>query len=174
MPRDRQRIREALAWSVAGCALACAVIAVAADKVVAGNSADEPKYSVSTAGTRWLDSSSGLKIKMLVEQSNLGGSEVEIGEITFPADYKKSPPHRHGQVEIFYVRSGKLGHEVNGVKHVIGPGMVGIVRPGDRVVHSVESDEPVQGLVIWTPCGEADALIKAGVFKVRPIDDDAS
>ncbi len=162
---NRRQFREILAWSVAGCALVGAAIAVAADK------ADGPKYAAASSGTRWLESPSGLTVKMLVEQSNLQGPEVEIGEITFPAGYKKSPPHRHGHVEIFYVLSGKLGHEVNGERHVIEPGMVGIVRPGDHVVHSVESDEPVRGLVIWTPAGEADALIKAGVFKARGIDD---
>lgn len=165
MLHHRRRLREILAWSVAGCALIVAAVAIAADETT------NPMYSASTGGTRWLESPSGLKVKLLVDQANLGGTEVEIGEITFPAGYKKSPAHGHGRVEIFYVLSGKLGHEVNGTRHVIEPGMVGIVRPGDRVVHSVESEEPVRGLVIWTPAGEADALIKAGVFKARPILD---
>jgi len=159
-----QRLREILAWSVAGVALVGAAIAMAHDKT------DGAKYTAASAPTRWLDGPSGVKIKMLVEQSNLGGTEVEIGEITFPAGYKKSPAHGHAHVEIFYVISGKLGHEVNGEKHVIEPGMLGVVRPGDRVAHSVESDEPVHGLVIWTPAGEADALVKAGIFKPRPLD----
>lgn len=154
-----------LTWTFAIGLMTCAAIAVGADDE------DKPKYAIATKGTRWLDGPGGLKVKMLVERSNLGGDEVEIGEITFPADYKKSPPHRHGQVEIFYVQSGRLGHEVNGVKQVIEPGMVGIVRPGDSVVHSVESDEAVHGLVIWTPTGEAETLIKAGVFKVRPLEE---
>jgi quercetin dioxygenase-like cupin family protein len=165
MIQNRRQVRELLAWGVAGCALVGAAIALAADK------ADNPKYSAASSGTRWLESPSGLTVKVLVEQSNLQGTEVEVGEITFPAGYKKSPAHKHAHVEIFYVLSGKLGHEVNGQRHVIEPGMVGIVRPGDHVVHSVESDEPVRGLVIWTPGGEADALVKAGVFKSRPIDD---
>jgi len=155
-----------MAWSVAGCSLIAAVAAIAAD--------DEPKaeYAVSGRGSRWLDSGSGIKVKMLVEQSNLAGSEVEFGEITFPADYANSPPHRHQSVEIFYVLSGKLGHTVNNEKHVIEPGMVGIVRPGDVIVHSVESDEPVKAIVIWTPAGEADRLTKLGVFKPRAIEEE--
>jgi quercetin dioxygenase-like cupin family protein len=161
----KTRLRGFLAWGVTGCAL------VAGGLALADHRADHSKYAPSGAGTRLLDGPSGVKVKLLVEQSNLGGTEVEIGEITFPAGYKKSPAHGHGHVEIFYVLSGKLGHEVNGTKHTIEPGMVGIVRPGDRVVHSVESDEPVRALVIWAPAGEADTLVRAGVFKPRPIDD---
>ena len=161
-----RRSRERFAWCVAGCSLAVAIVAVAADDSA------RSEYGVSGRGTRWLESPSGLTVKMLVEQSNLAGTEVEIGEINFPADYRPSPPHRHGKVEIFYGASGKLGHTVNGEKHVIEPGMVGIVRPGDTIVHSVESDEPVKGLVIWTPAGEAETLIKLGVFKTRPVSED--
>ncbi len=62
--------------------------------------------------------------------------------------------HRHGRVEIFYVLSGVLEHEVNGVTHRLDPGMVGIVRPEDTVAHRVLSDEPVRTLVIWAPGGE--------------------
>ncbi len=158
--------REMVAWSVAGCALIAAITAVAAD----GDS--EVKYEVLGSGTRWLDSRSGVQVKMLVEAANLGGTEVEFGEITFPAGYTKSPPHRHGSVEIFYVMSGKLGHTVNKEKHVIEPGMIGIVRPGDVVVHSVESDEAVKALVIWAPTGEADRLVKLGAFTSRPMDNE--
>ncbi|MGD9722896.1 MAG: cupin domain-containing protein [Pirellulales bacterium] len=151
-----------LAAAACGCLLA--VAGFAADHAPSG------KYSPSGPATRWLDGPSGVTIKMLVEPSNLGGTEVEIGEITFPAGYKKSPAHGHAHVEMFYVLSGKLGHEVDGKLHVIEPGMVGIVRPGDRVVHSVQSDEPVRALVIWAPAGEADALVKSGVFKSRAAD----
>jgi quercetin dioxygenase-like cupin family protein len=127
------------------------------------------KYEPATAGVRLLERAGGPTIKLLVDAASLGGSEVEVGQITFPAGYKPSLPHQHHNVEIFYVVSGKLGHTVNGQKHVITPGTVGIVRPGDTVVHSVESDEPVEGLVIWAPGGEADLLIKRGVFKSTPI-----
>jgi quercetin dioxygenase-like cupin family protein len=138
-------------------------LALAADQA-------ETKYTAAATGTRWLDGPSGIKVKMLVEKSNLGGDEVEIGEITFPAGYKPSPPHRHMHAELFYVLSGKLGHAVDGVEHTIEPGHVGIVRPGDTVVHSVLSAEPVRALVIWAPGGEAEMLIKSGIFKPRPIE----
>ncbi len=62
----------------------------------------------------------------------------------------------HGTVEIFYVLSGELDHIVNDESHILTPGMVGIVRTGDSVVHRVVGDEPVKALVIWAPGGEID------------------
>lgn len=126
------------------------------------------EYARSSTGTRWLEGRNGLAIKMLVEQSNLGGSEVEIGEIAFPIGAGRTGGgHRHTRVEIFYVLDGELDHVVNGESHVLSPGMVGIVRPGDEVIHRVTSDVPVRALVIWAPGGEADRI--APGFRERPI-----
>ncbi len=129
------------------------------------------EYEKGTRGTRLLVGAGGLEIKMLVEASNLGGGEVELGEITFPvgsgADRRG---HTHGRVEIFYVLSGTLDHIVNDVSHVLEPGRVGIVRPGDRVVHRVVGDEPVRALVIWAPGGEAERI--AGFLEERPLPSD--
>lgn len=128
-------------------------------------------YARATAGTRWLESDGGLSIKMLVEASNLGGGEVELGEITFPVGAgAQGGGHVHARVEIFYILSGRFDHVVNGESHVLDPGMVGIVRPGDEVIHRVLGDEPVRALVIWAPGGEADRI--AGFLRVRPIDPD--
>ena len=127
-------------------------------------------YEKATQGTRWLESAnSDLTIKILVEASNLGSAEVEIGEITFPP----GPPvpgegHLHGSIEIFYILSGELDHIVNGESHVLTPGMVGIVRPGDRVKHQVNSSTPVKALVIWAPGGEVERL--ARFFQERPVE----
>jgi len=66
---------------------------------------------------------------MLVEKANLGGSELEIGEIVFPTG-SRGGGHRHGSMEIFYILSGELDHIVNGVSHPLSKGMVGIVRIG--------------------------------------------
>lgn len=151
----------------------CFSLGIAAGVLIPGATAsqnEKPTYAVSTSGVRKLERGPGPNIKLLVDESNLAGTELEIGEIEFPSDYQPSPPHTHTSVEIFYVISGELGHTVNGEKHVIGPGMAGIVRPGDAVVHSVESDAPVKGLVIWTPTGEADRLVQLGVFKSTPIE----
>ena len=116
-----------------------------------------PGYQAGTAGTRILEGRGGFTIKMLVEEANLGGSELEIGEIVFPAG-SRGGGHRHGSMEIFYILSGELDHIVNGLSHPLSKGMVGIVRIGDTVVHSVTSDEPVHALVIWTPGGEAGRI----------------
>ena len=101
---------------------------------------------------------SGTTIRMLLDESNLGGTEVEIGEIIF-APGTNSGSHPHGSTEIFYVLSGELEHEVNGVTHVLKPGMLGFVRPPDEVNHKVPGDEPVKALVIWAPGGEADRIV---------------
>ena len=76
--------------------------------------------------------------------------------------------HRHGAVEIFYVLSGTLGHEVNGEMHMLTPGMVGVVRPEDSVRHIVPKDADVKLLVIWTPAGEAKKFFGHG--KTTPIE----
>lgn len=127
-----------------------------------------PAYDRATRGTRWLENGRGLAIKVLVEPSNLGGAEVEIAEITFPPGPAAPAGHRHGSIEIFYIRSGVLDHIVDGEAHRLEPGMVGIVRPGDSVIHRVVGDAPVEALVIWAPGGEVDRL--ARFFEERPVD----
>lgn len=115
-------------------------------------------YAPVSNGTRLLEKGD-IDIRMLLEASNLGGTELEIGEITLPTSYGQGGDHFHGKMEIFYVLSGRLGHTVNGVAHVLEPGMVGVTRVGDAVAHAVLSDEPVRALVIWVPAGEADRLL---------------
>jgi quercetin dioxygenase-like cupin family protein len=124
-------------------------------------------YSISGKGTRILEGAGGLTIKMLVEGTNLGGDEVEVGEITFPG-LSPGGGHVHETNEIFYVLSGKMEHIVNGESAILEPGMVGIVRKGDTVSHKILSEEPCKALVIWAPGGEADRL--AQFFEVKPID----
>lgn len=130
--------------------------------------AQQPAYEKATHGTRILEAPSGLAIRMLVEASNLGSGEVEVGEITIPAGSGAARQgHRHGVIEILYILSGELDHIVNGESHLLKPGDVGIVRPGDSVVHRVPGDEPVKALVIWAPGGEADRI--APGFQQRPV-----
>jgi quercetin dioxygenase-like cupin family protein len=126
----------------------------------------QPSYERTSSGTRWLEGASGLAIKMLVEEENLGSGEVEVGEITFPAG-SQGQAHRHQAIEIFYVLSGTMEHVVNGEPHRLGPGMVAMVKPGDDVAHRVLSEEPVRALVIWAPGGEAERL--ASFFRSRPL-----
>lgn len=112
-------------------------------------------YDVATSGTRYLDLAGGKStFKILLEESNLGGKELEMAEHSFaPGTDIRS--HSHGSTEIFYVLSGELEHTVNGERHLLTPGMVGVVRPGDLVIHRVPSeDTPAAVLIIWAPAGE--------------------
>ena len=126
-------------------------------------------YSAKSTGTRKLVAGP-VWIKMLVEESNLGSSEIEIGELNLPAGFTESGPHQHGSLEIFYVVSGVLGHEVNGVQHRLEPGEIGIVKPGDSVNHAVLSEDGVKTLVIWVPGGEAGRLIEHAGFQSAPLE----
>ena len=104
-------------------------------------------------------SPSGTTIEMLLNESNLGGDEIEIGVITFQPG-ANSGAHPHGSTEIFYVLSGELEHVVNGKSHLLKPGMLGFVRPPDQVNHIVPGDEPTRALVIWAPGGEAERIVR--------------
>ena len=55
-------------------------------------------------GAVYKSPTSGTTIRMLLDESNLGGTEIEIGEITF-APGANSGNHPHGSTEIFYVLS---------------------------------------------------------------------
>ena len=129
---DRQLLK---AFAVTGAALLCAASHL---------SAQEGTF-VSPGGTR---------LRVLLDQAQLGGSELEIGEITF-APGADSGDHAHGATEVFYVLSGELEHVVNGKSVILRPGMLGFVRPPDQVRHKTGSAGPTRALVIWAPGGEA-------------------
>ena len=126
-------------------------------------------YEPASNGTRLLEKGD-IDIRMLLDASNLGGAEIEVGEITIPVSYGQGGDHLHGKMEIFYVLSGRLGHTVNGEAHVLEPGMVGVVREGDSVAHAVLSDEPVKAVIIWLPGGEADRVVKEFGYSETPIE----
>jgi quercetin dioxygenase-like cupin family protein len=123
-----------------------------------------PAYERETKGTRILEAP-GVAIKILVEAANYGSGEVEVAELTLSSS---SAEHKHGSAEIIYVLEGVLEHIVNGETHRIEPGMVGIVKPGDTVVHRVVPPGPVKALLVWAPGGEAERLAK--LFKTRPVE----
>jgi quercetin dioxygenase-like cupin family protein len=111
-------------------------------------------YKKSTSGVR--DFMLGATaVKVLIDSATLGGGEMEMAQLTFVPN-PTAPPrnHVHGRVEILYVLSGQLDHIVNGVSHVLKPGMAGIVRPGDQVAHRVPGPDTTRVLVIWAPGGE--------------------
>jgi quercetin dioxygenase-like cupin family protein len=114
---------------------------------------------MSLAGEVYESPTSGTKIRMLLDEKNLGGSEIEIGEITFPPG-ADSGEHLHGATEIFYVLSGELDHVVDGQSHLLKAGMLGFVRPPAKVNHVVPGKESVKALVIWAPGGEGRRIVE--------------
>lgn len=138
---------------------------------LSATAATAQEYAKATEGTRRLQNEgSDFSIKVLVEAANLGSDDVEIGEITFPAGSEPRNGHSHAAIEIFYILSGELDHIVNGESHLLHPGMVGIVRPGDDVIHRVPSaTEPVRALVIWAPGGEVERLSR--FFTSHPLSE---
>lgn len=141
-----------------------------------GDEASE--QAVSTSGENYDPVSRGTRklalgevtIRMLIDESNVGRSDIEIGELILPADSPDSVSHAHGSLEIFYVVEGILGHEVNGKPFTLHPGEAGYLKPGDQIVHRVLSDGPVKALVIWVPGGEADAMVEHAGFVEVPLD----
>jgi quercetin dioxygenase-like cupin family protein len=153
------------------CALALAGIYFVATRAMAQEKGQNAKkYSYATRGLVEFQSDVEQgKVehwKLLLDQTNLGGNELEMVELTLPAG-EVVGAHHHGTVEILYVLSGTLGHEVNGEMHMLAPGMVGVVRPEDAVRHLVPKTGDVKLLVIWAPAGEAKKFFEHA--KTTPI-----
>jgi quercetin dioxygenase-like cupin family protein len=154
-------------------ALAVSLIWIAAEPAARAQQpapAATSSYAPASRGTRWLEGP-GVAIKVLVEASNFGGSEVEVAEIVLQPG-GSAATHRHGSHELIYVLEGALDHVVNGETHRLEPGMVGVVKQGDAVAHKVASTGPVKAVLVWAPGGEADRLAK--MFKARPVDGPAA
>jgi len=100
-----------------------------------------------------LRSKSGSELRMLLDKQRLGSSEISIAEMTLSAGLSTSE-HTHGALEIFYVLSGELEHVVNGKSYILKPGMVGFVKPPDKVQHKVGPSGPMRALAIWVPGDE--------------------
>tara|TARA_B100001013_G_scaffold344095_1_gene273436 strand:- start:5550 stop:6074 length:525 start_codon:yes stop_codon:yes gene_type:complete len=121
-------------------------------------------YSKITSGTRqfeWDTDNDIGWIRVLVEEFNLDDEVVEIGEIYFPSDYE-GMAHVH-ELEILYVLEGELDHIVNGISHILKPGMIGIVRAPDNVVHRTNSLEGTRVLAIWPHGNEVAAMAEEGM-----------
>jgi quercetin dioxygenase-like cupin family protein len=142
-----------------------AAMGAAADSTSPGTS---PGYAYATNGIKDnIAGPFGASWKLLLDQSNLGGKELEMLELTMKPG-TVVPSHMHGSVEIIYVLSGIYEHEVNGKLYKLTPGMVGLVRPGDRVRHLVPKSGPTKVLIIWVPAGEAKDTYQRA--KGTPID----
>jgi quercetin dioxygenase-like cupin family protein len=98
-------------------------------------------------------------LQMLLDKEGLGSGELSMGERTYPANYT-SAEHVHQGIEILYVLEGEFHHEIDGRTHVLRPGMIGVVKVGDKVRHKTGS-RPVKLLMIWAP-GEEGARVAEG------------
>jgi quercetin dioxygenase-like cupin family protein len=98
---------------------------------------------------------SGTTLRLMLDDSNVG-PEVTVGEMLFPPN-QDSGDHQHGAIEMFYVVSGELDHVVNGVSHVLTPGMSGYVKPPDKVRHKT-GPSGAKVVVIWVPGDEGKKI----------------
>lgn len=126
-------------------AAGCAVVSMVciAGVTAAGRQADSPKVFTSPGGTQ---------LKVLVDAASLGGTEVEVAELTFAAN-SDSGNHRHAVTETFYVLEGEMEQVVNDKPIKLGPGMVASIRSTDQVRHKT-GPNGAKVLVIWAPGGE--------------------
>ena len=133
-----------------GCSLVLpTLVLVAIPAVAAAQAVDRDEVYESATGTT---------LEMLLDESNLGGAEVEVGILTFQPG-SESVAHVHQSAEVFYVLEGQLEHIVNGQSYMLDPGMVGWVRAPDRVTHKASEDAgATRVLVIWAPGGEAAGI----------------
>jgi quercetin dioxygenase-like cupin family protein len=145
--------------------LAVTAVALAGDAPISAN------YAYATSGIKdHIAGGSGSEWKLLLDASNLGGKELEMVEVTLPPGTIVGS-HMHGSLEVIYVLSGIYEHEVNGRRYSLTPGMVGLVRPGDKVRHLVPKSGPAKLLIIWAPGGEANRILgHAKGTDVRPLD----
>lgn len=99
----------------------------------------------------------GTVLRPLTDPTMYGGAEIDVGELTF-APNTDSGDHVHGAIETFYVLDGELEHVVNGKSLFLKPGMVGTVRPPDKVRHKTGA-AGAKAIVIWAPGGEMARIV---------------
>ena len=129
---------------------ACGRVAVIATVVMAGGGFG--RVDGQGGGARSFVSPGGSQLKVLVDAASLGGTEVEIAELTFPAN-ADSGDHRHAVTETFYLLSGELEQVINGKPVKLAPGMAVSIRSTDQVRHK-SGPAGAKVLVIWAPGGE--------------------
>jgi quercetin dioxygenase-like cupin family protein len=97
----------------------------------------------------------GTTLKLMLDDTNVG-PEVTVGELTFPPN-ADSGDHAHGAIEMFYVLTGELEHVVNGKSQILKPGMVGFVKPPDKIRHKT-GPAGAKVVVIWVPGDEGKKI----------------
>lgn len=95
-------------------------------------------------------------LKMLLDKARLGGSEVAMGERSYPASYA-SAEHTHSGLELIYVLEGEFDHIINGRAYHLKPGMLGVVKPGEKVQHKTGA-VPAKTLMVWVPGADGEEL----------------
>lgn len=98
----------------------------------------------------------GSTLRLILDSTNVG-TEISLGEMTFPPN-ADSGEHAHGAIEIFYVLSGELEHVVNGKSQILKPGMVGYVKPPDKIRHKT-GPAGAKVVVMWVPGAEAGRIV---------------
>ena len=111
--------------------------------VAAGGQGAPGKTFVSPGGT---------ELRVLVDAGVLGGSEVEIAELTFKPN-SDSGDHRHAVTETFYLLEGELEQVINGKPVALRPGIAASIRSTDDVRHRA-GPAGAKVLAIWAPGGE--------------------
>lgn len=114
----------------------------------AGAQSDKPGVTYRSPG--------GSTLRLILSDSNVG-PELSLGELTFPPN-SDSGEHAHGAIEIFYVLSGELEHVVNGKSEILKPGMVGYVKPPDKIRHKT-GPAGAKVVVMWVPGAEANKIV---------------
>jgi len=102
--------------------------------------------------SRTFVSPSGVQMKVITDEKDLKGTEVEIAELTFPPN-SDSGDHRHAVTETFYVLEGELEQVVNGTPVKLTPGKAVSIRSTDQVRHK-SGPKGAKVLVVWAPGGE--------------------
>lgn len=104
------------------------------------------------SGSKVFMSPGGAELKVLVDAASLGGTEVEVAELTL-APNSDSGDHRHAVTETFYLLEGDMEQVINGKPVKLTPGTVASIRSTDQVRHKA-GPNGAKVLVIWAPGGE--------------------
>jgi N-acyl-D-amino-acid deacylase len=104
-----------------------------------------------TAGREFV-SAGGTEMRVLADETDVRGNEVEIVELKFPPN-SDSGEHRHAVTETFYVLDGDMEQVINGTAVKLTPGKSATIRSTDQVRHK-SGPGGARVLVVWAPGGE--------------------